>query len=477
GGLPFPGLDAVTSALPSPGPQQRALPTLKKPDVVRPRNSSIWRLLLCEGTASVCPLQIITPARLVVMERFMRAVPFWQPLREKEILPTAESDLEDEMMSKRSRDAVLGALLLIGVAVAMAQFFAAVGNCVAERTASKKPVASSRNACVLTDDEGFSEAEPMLKAPEKESAGMLTGFYEYELSLGLGKSTVYYVLHNGFLLAGASVTWDGSWRDLEGSQTSVREPIGELEPAAQQLGARVRKKALNSPPDFLLAKFLRSVVIQSNLVICRRNALPRMLMMMLAVVVGSKTMWASVRVVGLGQLGTAPATALAKVLMSWCMMNNMMLGSAGIVWEAIGLWLVASLSETRLLRPCWPSTFLGTFAAPFRTLVLRRTSGLSTCSSCVDWPEGAKPMGANDLVCLELVEANRTSKWRLMWYWGVILASKSARRFVEQIWNMLTSAWATSILASSDCIFTASVLQLAACAEDDRIQQRGRVLK
>lgn len=95
GGLPFPGLDAVTSALPSP-------------DVVRPR--------------------------LVVMERFMRAVPFWQPLREKEILPTAESDLEDEMMGKRWRDAVVGALLLIGVAVAMAQFFAAVGNCVAERT-------------------------------------------------------------------------------------------------------------------------------------------------------------------------------------------------------------------------------------------------------------------------------------------------------------------------------------------------------
>ena len=28
-----------------------------------------------------------------------------------------------------------------------------------------------------------------------------------------------------------------------------------------------------------------------------------------------------------------------------------------------------------------------------------------------------------------------------------------------------------------DCIFTASVLQLAACAEDDRTQQRGRVLK
>ena len=32
------------------------------------------------------------------------------------------------------------------------------------------------------------------------------------------------------------------------------------------------------------------------------------------------------------------------VLMSWCMMYNLMLGSAGIVWEAMGLWLVAVLA-------------------------------------------------------------------------------------------------------------------------------------
>ena len=80
-----------------------------------------------------------------------------------------------------------------------------------------------------------------------------------------------------------------------------------------------------------------------------------------------------------GHPGTAPATAPAKVLMSWSMTNNLMLGasptralpvtqpfkrlhfrihmypralrgSAGIVWEAMGLWLVASLSETRLRR-------------------------------------------------------------------------------------------------------------------------------
>ncbi|CAE7509613.1 unnamed protein product [Symbiodinium necroappetens] len=64
---------------------------------------------------------------------------------------------------------------LIGVAVAMAQFFAA-GNLVAQR--------------------------PMLTEPEKESEGR-PGFYEYELSLGLGKSTVllYYVLHNGIWAA------------------------------------------------------------------------------------------------------------------------------------------------------------------------------------------------------------------------------------------------------------------------------------
>ncbi|CAE7272671.1 ANK2, partial [Symbiodinium sp. KB8] len=124
------------------------------------------------------------------MERFMRAVPFWQPLQEKEILPTAESDLEDEMMGKRWRDAVVGALLLIGVAVAMAQFFAFVGNLVAQRTASKKPVASSSNASVLIVNEGPSETRPMLKAPEEESVGILAGFYEYELSLGLGKSAI-----------------------------------------------------------------------------------------------------------------------------------------------------------------------------------------------------------------------------------------------------------------------------------------------
>ncbi|CAE7246004.1 unnamed protein product [Symbiodinium microadriaticum] len=120
-----------------------------------------------------------------------------------ELLPTAESDLEDEMMGKRWLDAVLGALLLIGVLVAMAQFSAAVGNLrfptaakrlVAHRTASKKPVASSRNACVLTLNEDPAETRPMLTEPEKESAG-IPGFYECELSLWLGKSTILLVCY------------------------------------------------------------------------------------------------------------------------------------------------------------------------------------------------------------------------------------------------------------------------------------------
>ena len=60
----------------------------------------------------------------------------------------------------------VGARLLIGLAVAMAQFFAAV------RTASKKPAASSRNACVLTLNDDSAETRPMLTEPEKESAGI-----------------------------------------------------------------------------------------------------------------------------------------------------------------------------------------------------------------------------------------------------------------------------------------------------------------
>ena len=106
-------------------------------------------------------------------------------------------------MGKRWLDAVLGALLLIGVLVAMAQFSAAVGNLrfptaakrlVAHRTASKKPVASSRNACVLTLNEDPAETRPMLTEPEKESAG-IPGFYECELSLWLGKSTILLVCY------------------------------------------------------------------------------------------------------------------------------------------------------------------------------------------------------------------------------------------------------------------------------------------
>ncbi|CAE7227192.1 unnamed protein product, partial [Symbiodinium sp. KB8] len=338
GGLPFPGLDAVTSALPSPGPQQRALPMLKRPDVVRPRKSSIWQLLLREKRDNLC-VSVADRSRLAVMERFMRAVPFWQPLQEKELLPTAESDLEEEMMGKRWRDAALGALLLIGVAVAMAQFFAAVGNCVAERTASEKPVASSRNASLLTVNEDPAETRPMLAEPEKESAGTLTGFYEYELSLGLGKSSVllvYYVLHNGFLL----------------------------------------------------------------------------------------------------------------VLMSWSMTNNLMLGSAGLVWEAMGLWLVASSGAQELPQAVLAVDVLGYLGRAIQALEMLP-------HGCVDWPEGAKPRHANDHVCPELVEA-----------------------FVEQIWNTLTSACLAGPRPPwEDCIFAASVLQLAACAEDDRTRQRGRVLK
>ncbi|CAE7380155.1 ANK2 [Symbiodinium sp. CCMP2592] len=234
------------------------------------------------------------------MERFMRVVPFWQPLQEKEILPTAESDLEDEMMGKRARDALLGALLLIGVAVAMAQFLAALGNLVAERTASKNPVASSLYACVLTDDESPSETRPMLKAPEEESAG--NPVYEYELSLGLGKTAmllVYYLLHNGFLL----------------------------------------------------------------------------------------------------------------VLMSWCMLNNLMLGSAGIVWEAMGLWLVAVLAVDvlgylgRAIQAAWIGRKV---PSPAMTIIMSIVPILGP---------------RVDLL--------------------------------------------------KDCVFTASVLQLAACAEDEGTRQRG----
>ncbi|CAE7230680.1 unnamed protein product, partial [Symbiodinium microadriaticum] len=372
GGLPFPGLDAVTSALPSPGPQQRALPMLKRPDVVRPRKSSIWQLLLREKRDNLC-VSVADRSRLAVMERFMRAVPFWQPLQEKELLPTAESDLEEEMMGKRWRDAALGALLLIGVAVAMAQFFAAVGNCVAERTASEKPVASSRNASLLTVNEDPAETRPMLAEPEKESAGSegaetlvtctLTGFYEYELSLGLGKSSV--------LLA-------------RGSHISVRELVWELEPSAGYSG----------------------------------------------------------------HPGTAPATVLAKVLMSWSMTNNLMLGSAGLVWEAMGLWLVASSGAQELPQAVLAVDVLGYLGRAIQALEMLP-------HGCVDWPEGAKPRHANDHVCPELVEA-----------------------FVEQIWNTLTSACLAGPRPPwEDCIFAASVLQLAACAEDDRTRQRGRVLK
>ncbi|CAE7215369.1 unnamed protein product, partial [Symbiodinium necroappetens] len=364
------------------------------------------------------------------MERFMRAVPFWQPLQEKEILPTAESDLEEEMMGKRWRDAALGALLLIGVAVAMAQFFAAVGNCVAQRTASKKLVASRRNASVLT----VAETRPMLKAPEEECAGSAEGaetlvFPDCDSAAGtqffcLLHAAVYYVLHNGFLLAGASV------------------PTGELEPNSRKCPA--------TPPTGPCGS-------------ARPVNLPhRMLMMMLAFVVGimesaglafaaplcelKKGMSRGTaaaghllrplgsrrstchdvptcepkleddvgeRESGLGHPGTAPATTLAKVLMSWCMVNNLMLGSAGIVWEAIGLWLVASLSAVLAVD------VLGYLGRAIQALEMLPRG-------CVDWPEGAKPRDANAHVCPELVEA-----------------------FVEQIWNTLTSAWATSIFTSS----------------------------
>ena len=40
---------------------------------------------------SALPSLEVVRFRLVVMERFMRAVPFWPPLQEKENLPTAES--------------------------------------------------------------------------------------------------------------------------------------------------------------------------------------------------------------------------------------------------------------------------------------------------------------------------------------------------------------------------------------------------
>ncbi|CAE7219281.1 unnamed protein product, partial [Symbiodinium necroappetens] len=352
------------------------------------------------------------------MERIMRAVPFWQPLHEKEILPTAESDLEDEMMGKRWRDAALGALLLIGVAVAMAQFFAFVGNLVAQRTASKKPVASSSNASVLIVNEGPSETRPMLKAPEEESAGSAEGaetlaFPDCDSPAGtqffcLLHAAVYYVLHNGFLLAGASVTWD----------------------------------------DFLLVKFLRAIVIQPNLlVICRG-----MLMMMLAFVVS--IMESAVRYSG--HPGTAPATAPAKVLMSWSMTNNLMLGSAGIVWEAMGLWLVASLSAVLAVD------VLGYLGRAIQALEM-------LAHGCVDWPEGAKPRDANDDVCPELVEAYGTR--------SPLPVAEIAPILGPRVDLLKDAAAGAGSRKPVDCVFTASVLQLAACAEDSGTRQRGRVLK
>ncbi|CAE7235375.1 unnamed protein product, partial [Symbiodinium microadriaticum] len=109
-------------------------------------------------------------------------------LREEDVL----YDLQDARAATRGKQRAWSVFCsgrrypLIGVAVAMAQFFAAAGNLVAQR--------------------------PMLTEPEKESAG-IPGFYEYELSLGLGKSTVllYHVLHNDDALGHAiQAAWIGS---------------------------------------------------------------------------------------------------------------------------------------------------------------------------------------------------------------------------------------------------------------------------
>ena len=54
------------------------------------------------------------------------------------------------------------------------------------------------------------------------------------------------------------------------------------------------------------------------------------------------------------QYGGFVVNGFLLVLMSWCMMNNLMLGSAGIVWEAVGLWLAGRSPRRGRSGVPWP---------------------------------------------------------------------------------------------------------------------------
>ncbi|CAE7515599.1 ANK2 [Symbiodinium natans] len=150
---------------------------------------------------------------LATLEQWMRALPLWEPIQEKDILPAAESMPDGPTLTKRRNNAALLAAVTIGFFVFLAELAVVFLNRIPVCLKTSCGTGSNRQMGMQKGDppkdveaqvvapEGLSDTTPLISPGQGPAAASSV---KYEMELGPGKTAiflVYYIIHNTLLLA------------------------------------------------------------------------------------------------------------------------------------------------------------------------------------------------------------------------------------------------------------------------------------